>query len=49
MVAAALAASGCSLLKRGGRPKTPVLGERIPVLTSEGDVEVDPGDMRRSR
>jgi len=41
MIAAALAAGGCSLLKKS-TPKTPVLGERIPVLTSEGDVEVDP-------
>ncbi|HKC02862.1 MAG TPA: PQQ-binding-like beta-propeller repeat protein [Sphingomicrobium sp.] len=41
MIAAALAAGGCSLLKKG-RPKTPVLGQRIPVLTSEGDVAVDP-------
>jgi outer membrane protein assembly factor BamB len=37
----AIAASGCSLFKKSG-PKTPVLGERIPVLTTEGDVEVDP-------
>jgi outer membrane protein assembly factor BamB len=42
MIGAALAASGCSILKRGGKPKTPVLGERIAVLTSEGDVQVDP-------
>jgi outer membrane protein assembly factor BamB len=42
MIGAALAASGCSILHRGAKPKTPVLGERIPVLTSEGDVEVDP-------
>jgi outer membrane protein assembly factor BamB len=42
MIGAALAASGCSILKRGGKPKTPVLGERIAVLTSEGDIEVDP-------
>jgi outer membrane protein assembly factor BamB len=41
MIAAAMAAGGCSLLKKG-RPKTPVIGERIPVLTSEGDVAVDP-------
>lgn len=41
MLAAALASSGCTLLKRG-KPKTPVLGERVAVLTSEGDVEVDP-------
>ena len=42
LIAAALAASGCSVLKRGKSAKTPVLGERIAVLTSEGDVEVDP-------
>src|SRR5215813_12472152 len=42
MIGAALAASGCSILKRGGKPKTPVLGERIAVLASEGDIEVDP-------
>jgi len=42
MIGAAFAASGCSILKRGGKPKTPVLGERIAVLTSEGDVAVDP-------
>ncbi|MEO5773079.1 MAG: PQQ-binding-like beta-propeller repeat protein [Sphingomicrobium sp.] len=38
---AALAASGCGVLKKGG-PKTPVLGDRVPVLTSELGVEVDP-------
>jgi outer membrane protein assembly factor BamB len=42
VIAAAFAASGCSLLKKGSGPKTPVLGERIPVLTTEGDVETDP-------
>ena len=41
VLAIALAVSGCSLFKRG-TPKTPVLGERIPVLTTEGDVQVDP-------
>jgi outer membrane protein assembly factor BamB len=41
LVAAALAASGCSLLKKG-KASTPVLGQRIAVLTSEGDVAVDP-------
>jgi outer membrane protein assembly factor BamB len=41
MIAAAIAAGGCSVLKKG-RPKTPVLGQRIAVLTSEGDVAVDP-------
>ena len=41
LIAAALASSGCGVLKKG-KPKTPVLGERIPVLTSENDAEVDP-------
>ena len=41
MIAAALAASGCSIFKKGN-PKTPVLGQRIPVLDTEGDVQVDP-------
>jgi outer membrane protein assembly factor BamB len=41
LIAAALAASGCSLFKKGSGPKTPVLGQRIPVLTSEGDAQVD--------
>ncbi len=40
LIAAALAASGCSLFKKGG-PKTPVIGERIPVLANEGAVEID--------
>lgn len=38
---AALAASGCGIFKKGA-PKTPVLGERVAVLTSEQDVAVDP-------
>jgi hypothetical protein len=42
LIAAALAASGCSVFKKGSGPKTPVLGERIPVLTTEGDIDVDP-------
>ena len=42
LIAAALASSGCSVFKKGARPKTPVLGQRIPVLTTEGNVEVDP-------
>jgi outer membrane protein assembly factor BamB len=41
LVAGALAASGCSVLKKS-RPTTPILGERIAVLTSEGDIQVDP-------
>jgi len=42
LLAAALAAGGCSLLKKGKGPSTPVLGQRIAVLTGEGDVTVDP-------
>ena len=41
MMAAAFAASGCNILRKSA-PKTPVLGERIPVLTGEVGVEVDP-------
>jgi FOG: WD40-like repeat len=42
MIAAALAASGCSML-HGKKPvSTPVLGKRVAVLTSESDVQVDP-------
>ena len=41
LIAAALAASGCGVFKKG-KVKTPVLGERIPVLASESDVQVDP-------
>ena len=44
-VALALVAalSGCSVFRgKGGRPKTAVLGERIPVLTAENDAAVEP-------
>jgi outer membrane protein assembly factor BamB len=41
MIAAALAASGCGVFKKG-TPKTPVVGERIAVLATETDVSVDP-------
>lgn len=44
-VALALAAalSGCGVFKKGdNRPKTAVLGERIPVLNSESDASVEP-------
>ena len=40
--ALALAASGCSVLKKGKHTNTPVLGQRVSVLTGEGDVSVDP-------
>jgi outer membrane protein assembly factor BamB len=36
-----VAAGGCSIFNKAG-PKTPVLGQRIDVLASESDVEVDP-------
>ncbi|MDB5661759.1 MAG: enzyme [Sphingomonas bacterium] len=44
VVALSLAAalSGCGIFKGDSKPKTPVLGERIPVLTSESGAEVDP-------
>ena len=40
LIAAALSAGGCGILKKA-KPKTPTLGERIAVLTSELDVAVD--------
>lgn len=42
MIAAAFAASGCGVMKKGKKTNTPVLGQRIPVLTGENDVSVDP-------
>ena len=42
LIAAALAASSCGIFKKGSGPKTPVLGQRIPVLTSDADAQVDP-------
>jgi outer membrane protein assembly factor BamB len=42
LCAAALAAGSCGILKKGKGPSTPVLGQRIAVLTAEGDVAVDP-------
>ena len=44
-IALALVATlgGCGIFKKGeNKPKTAVLGERIPVLTSESDAAVDP-------
>jgi outer membrane protein assembly factor BamB len=41
IIAAALAAGGCGVFKKGA-PRTPVLGERIAVLATETDVAVDP-------
>ncbi|MFL6759140.1 MAG: PQQ-binding-like beta-propeller repeat protein [Sphingomonas sp.] len=42
MIAATFAASGCAVLKKGKKSNTPVLGQRIAVLTGENDVTVDP-------
>ena len=42
LIAIALSASGCGVFKKGKQTKTPVLGQRIAVLTGEGDVTVDP-------
>jgi outer membrane protein assembly factor BamB len=42
LIAAALAASGCGVFKKGRGATTPVLGQRIAVLSTEGDVQVDP-------
>ncbi|HVM39120.1 MAG TPA: PQQ-binding-like beta-propeller repeat protein [Sphingomicrobium sp.] len=41
LVAVVMATSGCGVLRRSA-PKTPVLGERVAVLTSENDAAVDP-------
>ena len=42
LIAVTVAASGCSVFKKGKGPSTPVLGELIAVLTGEGDVTADP-------
>ena len=42
LIAAALASSGCSIFKKSDKSKTPVLGQRIAVLTAENDAEADP-------
>ena len=41
-VAALMALGGCNLFRGGGKPKTAVLGERVPILTSENDAAVEP-------
>ncbi|MDO9489934.1 MAG: PQQ-binding-like beta-propeller repeat protein, partial [Sphingomonadaceae bacterium] len=43
LFAASLAVSGCGVFGGGDKkPKTPVLGERLPVLNYEARVEADP-------
>lgn len=41
LLATALAMSGCGVFKPS-KPKTPVLGQRVPILVSETSAEVDP-------
>ncbi|MEP6784930.1 MAG: PQQ-binding-like beta-propeller repeat protein [Sphingomonadales bacterium] len=41
-VAAMLALGGCGIFKGAGKPKTAVVGKRVPILTSENDVTVEP-------
>lgn len=43
LLAASMAVSGCGIFRGGDKkPKTPVLGERLPVLSYEAKVEADP-------
>ena len=41
MLMIGVALSGCSVLNRGGKKKTPVIGERIAILSTESDISVD--------
>lgn len=41
LTAAAVAVSGCSVFNKK-TPKTPILGERVSILTTESEVTVDP-------
>ncbi|MHA6719752.1 outer membrane protein assembly factor BamB family protein [Sphingomonas sp. RS6] len=40
-VAALALVSGCGVFKGGGARKTPVLGERVPILVTENDISAD--------
>lgn len=42
VLAAAALVSGCGILGSREKPKTPTIGERIPVLGGEAGIEVDP-------
>lgn len=42
LATASLAVSGCSVFKGDKKPKTPTVGERLPVLSYEAKVEADP-------
>lgn len=39
---AVIALSGCSMFKGDGGPRTPTVGTRVPILSSQADVVVDP-------
>lgn len=41
LLGAALAVSGCGVFKQA-KPKTPVLGQRVPILVAESNAVVDP-------
>ena len=41
LTAAAIATAGCGIISKA-RPKTPVLGERVAVLDTERDIQIDP-------
>lgn len=41
MMAALMALSACGIFK-GGQKRTPTVGDRVPILVSENDVEADP-------
>ncbi|MBU3078701.1 PQQ-like beta-propeller repeat protein [Sphingomonas quercus] len=43
VLAATALLSGCGMFRGTNKPKTPVLGERIPVLTYESGADTDPG------
>lgn len=42
LAVASVAVSGCSVFRGDKKPKTPVLGERLPVLSYEAKIEADP-------
>ena len=50
LVALTVAASACGVMKGGKHTNTPVLGQRVSVLTGEGDVvrlvDVEPPEYR---
>ncbi|HYI42322.1 MAG TPA: PQQ-binding-like beta-propeller repeat protein, partial [Sphingomicrobium sp.] len=42
VLAAAAVLSGCGIIGGGEKPKTPTVGQRLPVLGAEASIEVDP-------